>query len=53
MDQKHYFDNSHLLHNKPITHVRINIFPDGGVSRFRLFGKFIKFKEAEKILCNQ
>ena len=53
MDQKHYFDKSHLLHSKPITHVRINIFPDGGVSRFRLFGKFIKFKEAEKILCNQ
>lgn len=23
----------------PVTHVRINIFPDGGVSRLRLFGK--------------
>jgi len=23
----------------PITHVRLNIFPDGGVSRLRLFGK--------------
>ncbi len=23
----------------PITHVRINIFPDGGISRLRLFGK--------------
>lgn len=53
MDQKHYFDNTNLLHNKPITHVRINIYPDGGVSRFRLFGKFIKYKEAEKILCEQ
>ena len=53
MDQKHYFDNTHLLHNKPITHVRINIFPDGGVSRFRLFGKFIKYKEADKLLCEQ
>jgi len=50
MDQKHYFDNSHLLHNKPITHIRINIFPDGGVSRLRLFGKFIKPKDAEKLL---
>jgi len=25
-----------------ISHVRLNIFPDGGVSRLRLFGKFIK-----------
>jgi len=23
----------------PVTHVRLNIFPDGGVSRLRLFGK--------------
>jgi allantoicase len=22
----------------PVTHVRFNIFPDGGVSRLRLFG---------------
>ena len=26
----------------PITHVRLNIFPDGGVSRLRLFGKVAK-----------
>ncbi|QXD25019.1 allantoicase [Opitutia bacterium ISCC 51] len=25
-----------------ISHVRLNIFPDGGISRLRLFGKFIK-----------
>jgi allantoicase len=24
---------------KPLTHVRLNIFPDGGVSRLRLFGR--------------
>jgi allantoicase len=23
----------------PVTHVRLNIFPDGGISRLRLFGK--------------
>ena len=23
----------------PVTHVRLNVFPDGGVSRLRLFGK--------------
>ena len=42
MDTKHYFSNNDLLHNKPITHIRINIFPDGGVSRLKLFGKFVK-----------
>jgi allantoicase len=26
----------------PITHVRLNIYPDGGVSRLRLFGKITK-----------
>ncbi|MGI9480933.1 MAG: allantoicase, partial [Hyphomicrobiales bacterium] len=26
----------------PITHVRLNIYPDGGVSRLRLFGKVAK-----------
>tara|TARA_Y100000588_G_scaffold165049_2_gene179110 strand:+ start:3801 stop:4808 length:1008 start_codon:yes stop_codon:yes gene_type:complete len=26
----------------PISHVRLNIFPDGGISRLRLFGKFIR-----------
>ena len=26
----------------PITHVRLNIFPDGGISRLRLFGRIIK-----------
>ena len=26
----------------PITHVKLNIFPDGGVSRLRLFGKVAK-----------
>jgi len=53
MDSKHYFDSSHLLHQKPITHVRINIFPDGGISRFRMFGKFIKEKKAEELLCQK
>ena len=26
----------------PITHIRLNIFPDGGISRLRLFGKCVK-----------
>lgn len=48
MDSEHEFDNSYLLHNKPITHIRMNIFPDGGISRLKMFGKFIKKSEVEK-----
>ncbi len=37
MHQEHHFE-SELKQLGPITHVRINIFPDGGISRLRLFG---------------
>ncbi len=37
-DQEHVYDKEILLH-EPITHVRLNIFPDGGISRLRLLGK--------------
>lgn len=30
-----------LTHKDPATHVRLTIFPDGGVSRMRLFGKIV------------
>ena len=43
--QKLAADNVHtftLPAGKPITHVRFNIFPDGGVSRLRLFGRIAK-----------
>ncbi len=35
---RHFFA-SELAARGPITHVRLNIFPDGGVSRLRLWGK--------------
>ncbi|MGJ8662440.1 MAG: allantoicase [Marinicella sp.] len=35
---QHYFDQQ-LLHHKPVSHIRFNIFPDGGISRLRLNGK--------------
>ena len=38
MHQEHSFSEQ-LKAIGPITHVRLNIFPDGGVSRLRLFGK--------------
>lgn len=37
-DTQHYFEKE--LKSLPVcTHVRLNIFPDGGVSRLRVFGK--------------
>jgi allantoicase len=37
MDKQHFFE-SELAALGPVTHVRFNIYPDGGVSRLRLFG---------------
>lgn len=37
MDQQHYFENLEVL--DAATHVRLSIYPDGGVSRLRLFGR--------------
>ena len=50
MDNKHFYDKSFLLHDKPITHIRVNIFPDGGISRLKLFGKFIKDEELKDLV---
>lgn len=37
-DKEHMFDSA-IINNGPFTHVRLNIFPDGGISRLRLWGK--------------
>jgi allantoicase len=42
-DQEHYFEKE-IINRGPFTHVRLNIFPDGGVSRLRLFGHLHKTK---------
>ena len=34
---RHYFSKE-LVVSEPITHVRLNIFPDGGISRLRIHG---------------
>jgi allantoicase len=39
-DFEHYFENE-LIERGPFTHVRLNIFPDGGISRMRLFGHIV------------
>jgi len=38
MHQEHEFAEQ-INHLRPITHIRLNILPDGGVSRLRLFGR--------------
>jgi allantoicase len=40
MDKQHVFE-SELAALGPVTHVRFNIYPDGGVSRLRLFGTLV------------
>ena len=37
-DQEHFFSNE-IVSGKTYSYVRLNIFPDGGISRLRLFGK--------------
>ena len=39
-NKTHRFKNS-LMKKDKINHIKINIFPDGGISRFRIFGKKI------------
>jgi allantoicase len=36
-DHRHFYRGEIAVHG-PITHVRLNVFPDGGVSRLRLWG---------------
>ena len=36
-DYEHFFENE-IANHGPFTHVRLTIFPDGGISRMRLFG---------------
>jgi allantoicase len=36
-DHEHFFEKE-ISNAGPFTHIRLNIFPDGGVSRLRLFG---------------
>jgi len=38
MDRQHRFSNE-LNAIGPVSHIRLSIFPDGGVSRLRIFGK--------------
>ena len=39
MDAQHFYEKAVIRPLGPITHVRFNIFPDGGISRLRLWGR--------------
>lgn len=39
MDRQHFFDSHGINTLGPVTHVRINMFPDGGISRVRFWGR--------------
>mgnify|MGYP001544462268 CR=1 FL=1 len=41
MDQQHYFAEQ-IARLGPISHIRFNIIPDGGVSRLRVWGRLAK-----------
>lgn len=40
-DAAHEFQGADILRRGPISHIRLNIYPDGGVSRLRLFGTVV------------
>jgi allantoicase len=37
-DHEHLFEQEIVITDKIFTHVRLTIFPDGGISRLRLWG---------------
>ncbi len=38
-DRQHFFEGDAIRALGAVSHVRLNIFPDGGVSRLRIFGR--------------
>ncbi|MBL4891567.1 MAG: allantoicase [Rhizobiaceae bacterium] len=42
MDHIHQYGSKMLVSQKPVTHIRFNIRPDGGVSRLRINGKVFR-----------
>ena len=44
MDRIHTFDSDKINSIGPASHLRLSIYPDGGVSRFRAFGRLVSPK---------
>ena len=41
-NKRHYFSGKQLHASGPFSHVRLNMFPDGGVSRLRIHGTLLR-----------
>jgi len=39
MDKQHFFEGAQLNDLGAVTHVRVNMYPDGGISRVRIWGR--------------
>ena len=37
-DREHYFEGDDINEHSPVTHIKLKIYPDGGVSRLRILG---------------
>jgi len=38
MDHRHFYEDDALINVGKVSHIKLNIFPDGGISRLRIFG---------------
>lgn len=41
MHKQHFYEAQSLVDLGPVTHVRVNMFPDGGISRVRIWGRLV------------
>ena len=41
-NKRHFFSSKDLLASGPFSHVRLNMFPDGGISRLRIHGQLAR-----------
>lgn len=42
MDKQHFYEGEQIKAIGPVSHVRLNVFPDGGVSRVRVWGRLAR-----------
>jgi len=41
-NKRHFFTAAELQGTGPFSHVRLNMFPDGGISRLRVYGNLAR-----------
>jgi allantoicase len=42
MDKQHFYEGDAIRKIGPVSHVRVNMFPDGGISRVRIWGRLAR-----------